>query len=108
VVDDDGAVSGVFGSVTAQTSGVRRDGSHVDEAKLRNERGALVAIEAGEAQRRQISRQLHDELGQELAALVLGLKAARDVVPEDAPVRRHLQRLQAMDANKSGRAPHRA
>jgi len=70
--------------------------ARVRKAILRKERAALVAIEASEAQRRRISRELHDELGQQLTALVLGLRSVRDAVGQDASVRSTLQRLQEM------------
>jgi signal transduction histidine kinase/GAF domain-containing protein len=75
--------------------------ARVRKAILRKERAALVAIEASEAQRRRISRELHDELGQQLTALVLGLRSVRDAVAEDASVRSPLQRLQEMAARVS-------
>jgi len=63
-------------------------------ALARRERAALAAIEASETQRRRISRELHDEMGQELTALVLGLKSIADSA-EGAAVRGRLGRLQA-------------
>ena len=69
-------------------------------ALSRRERAALAAIEASEAQRRRISRELHDEMGQELTALVLGLKAVGDAV-EEAAVRGPLRRLQTAAARMS-------
>ena len=82
--------------------GAHLETARVHHASLQKERGgALVAIEAIEAQRRQISRELHDELGQELTALVLGLKSVRSALPADSPVHTHLQRLQAMAAQMS-------
>jgi len=69
-------------------------------AASRRERAALAAIEASEAQRRRISRELHDEMGQELTALVLGLKSAGDAVAE-ASVRAALHRLQTAAARIS-------
>ena len=62
-------------------------------AVSRRERAALAAIEASEAQRSRISRELHDEMGQELTALVLVLKSLGDAVDEEA-VRGRLRRLQ--------------
>ena len=69
-------------------------------AVFRRERAALAAIEASEAQRRRISRELHDEMGQELTALVLGLKSVGDSV-KDAAIRGRLHRLQAAAARMS-------
>ena len=64
---------------------------------FRRERAALAAIEASEVQRRRLSRELHDEMGQDLTGLVLGLKYVGDSV-EDPAVRGHVQRLQALAA----------
>jgi signal transduction histidine kinase/GAF domain-containing protein len=75
--------------------------SRVRKAVLRKERAALVAIEASEAQRRRISRELHDGLGQQLTALVLGLRRVRNAVAEDALVSSPLQRLQEMAVRAS-------
>jgi signal transduction histidine kinase/GAF domain-containing protein len=75
--------------------------ARVRKAILRKERAALVAIEASEAQRRRISRELHDGLGQQLTALVLGLRSVRDAVAEDALVSGPLRRLQEMAARAS-------
>lgn len=75
---------------------------------LRQEQAALAVIEAGEDERRRMSRALHDEVGQELAALVLGLKSVRDAVAdtEASPVRDRLQQLQGM-AEEVGQDMHR-
>ena len=83
-----------------------RVGAHLEIARvrqgiLRKERAVLVAIEASEAERRQISRTLHDELGQQLTALVLGLRSVSDAVTEDSPIRGHVQKLQTLAAQVS-------
>ena len=83
-----------------------RVGAHLEIARVRKgilqkERAALVAIEASEAQRHRLSRELHDGLGQELTALVLGLRSVRDAIGEQSPVYRQVQRLQAMAAQIS-------
>jgi|SoiMethySBSTD1v2_1073268.scaffolds.fasta_scaffold05852_12 signal transduction histidine kinase/GAF domain-containing protein len=71
------------------------------KAILRKERAALVSIDASEAQRRRISRELHDELGQQLTAIVLGLRSMRDAVAKDGLVRSSLQRLEEMAVQAS-------
>jgi signal transduction histidine kinase len=88
-----------------------RVGAHLEISRvrrevLRKETAALAAIEASEAQRRRISRELHDELGQELTALVLGLKSVTDGMDSDSPLRSRVQRLQAI-AVQIGRDMHR-
>ena len=74
-------------------------------AVSRRERAALAAIDASEAQRRRISRELHDEMGQELMALVLGLKSIGEAV-QDAAIRGRLHRLQTAAA-RIGQGMHR-
>ena len=69
-------------------------------AVSRRERSALAAIEASEAQRRRISRELHDELGQELTALVLGLKSVGEAV-DSAIVRARVHHLQTVATRMS-------
>jgi PAS domain S-box-containing protein len=50
-------------------------------------------IGAEEAERRRISRELHDQMGQELAGLVLGLKALEPLIPESSPAHARLREL---------------
>ena len=59
----------------------------------RRERAALAAIEASEAQRQRISRELHDGIGQELTALLLSLKSIGEGI-DSAILRGRLHRLQ--------------
>jgi signal transduction histidine kinase len=51
---------------------------------------------AHEDERRRIARDLHDQMGQLLTALGLGLKIAKDATPDPSPVRDRLQNLQAL------------
>jgi two-component system CheB/CheR fusion protein len=53
-------------------------------------------MDASEAQRRRLSRELHDVIGQELTALVLGLKAVKDAIDEDSPLHERVDRLQGL------------
>jgi signal transduction histidine kinase len=70
--------------------------ARVRKGMLRKEQAGIAAIDASEAQRRRLSRELHDELGQELTALVLGLKTVKDAVGPDSPVRDQVEHLQAL------------
>lgn len=51
---------------------------------------------AQEDERRRIARELHDQLGQHLAALGLGLKVVEDAVPDASPARDELGKLQTL------------
>ena len=51
---------------------------------------------AQEDERRRISRELHDQMGQHLTALSLGLKVAKDETPNPSPARDRLQSLQSL------------
>jgi two-component system, NarL family, sensor histidine kinase UhpB len=54
-------------------------------ARLEYERGtsAAAALEATEAERRRIAQELHDEIGQSLTVVLLGLKRVVDRAPAD-------------------------
>lgn len=69
------------------------------------ERQQLVArlTTISEDERRRISRELHDETSQHLAALAAGLKAVRDRLGADSPAAGPLERLQ-QQADGVGRA----
>ena len=58
--------------------------------RLEAERGASAAraLAAQEGERQRIARELHDEIGQSLTAVLLGLKRAADPAP--APLRAEL------------------
>ncbi|QEH38720.1 Oxygen sensor histidine kinase NreB [Aquisphaera giovannonii] len=58
-----------------------------------------------EDERRRISRELHDRLGQELTALIFSLKALGQAVPEGAPGRIRLVEAEAI-VNRIGREAH--
>jgi signal transduction histidine kinase len=52
-------------------------------------------VRAQEDERRRVSRELHDGLGQELTALILGLKALEGSIPEGSPGRDRLREVEA-------------
>lgn len=60
---------------------------------------------AQEDERRRIARELHDQLGQHLTALGLGLKVVKDTIPDSSPTRERLESLQAL-TDLIGRAIH--
>jgi PAS domain S-box-containing protein len=62
-------------------------------------------VTAQEDERRRVARDLHDGLGQELTALILGLKALEQSVPEDAPGRDRLREVERI-VNVIGREAH--
>ena len=59
-----------------------------------------------EEERRRISRELHDQMGQHLTALMLGLRLAKDSAGEDSPLREPLRWLED-HAARIGREVHR-
>jgi signal transduction histidine kinase len=81
------------------------------EIKTREEaeadrRGLLQRLgTAQEDERRRIARDLHDQMGQLLTALGLGLKALEGASPDPSPARPHLVRLREL-TNQIGREVH--
>ncbi len=64
------------------------------EAERRNLQGRLAT--AQEDERRRIARELHDQMGQHLTALGLGLKVVKDLTPDPSPAHDRLQKLLAL------------
>jgi PAS domain S-box-containing protein len=64
------------------------------EAERRNLQGQLAT--AQEDERRRIARELHDQMGQHLTALGLGLKVVKDLTPDPSPAHDRLQKLQTL------------
>jgi PAS domain S-box-containing protein len=64
------------------------------EAERRSLQGQLAT--AQEDERRRIARELHDQMGQHLTALGLGLKVVKDLIPDPSPARDRLQKLLAL------------
>lgn len=75
--------------------------------RKRSHDGLLSRVVAvSEAERRRLSRELHDETSQQLAALILGLRAIRDRSPPDGPAAAALAGLQEQ-AERIGAVLHR-
>jgi PAS domain S-box-containing protein len=64
------------------------------EAERRTLQGQLAT--AQEDERRRIARELHDQMGQHLTALGLGLKVVKDLTPAPSPAHERLHKLQAL------------
>jgi PAS domain S-box-containing protein len=62
-------------------------------------------VRAQEDERRRVSRELHDGLGQELTAMILDLKALEESIPKGSPGRERLQEVEASVA-RIGRGAH--
>jgi signal transduction histidine kinase len=73
------------------------------EAERRNLQGQLAT--AQEDERRRIARELHDQMGQHLTALGLGLKVVQDLTPDQSPAGERLQKLLAL-TDQIGREVH--
>lgn len=75
----------------------------VAEADRRDLQQQLTTVQENE--RRRIARELHDQMGQHLAAVGLGLKFVKDATPDPSPQRDRLQSLQAL-TDRIGREVH--
>jgi two-component system CheB/CheR fusion protein len=53
-------------------------------------------VTAQEEERRHIARELHDQMGQDLTALILGLKVLQNEVADNVPITGHVAQLQDM------------
>jgi len=63
-------------------------------------------VSAQEDERQRIARELHDQMGQYLAALGLATKAIQDFLPDEAPCHAHLQQVHQMTC-EMGQLVHR-
>lgn len=62
-------------------------------------RGELLqkVITAQEEERKRVARELHDETGQSLSTVIVGISAVENSLPKDmAPVKEHLSRIKSM------------
>src|SRR4051812_34363647 len=71
-----------------------RDVTELNRAQAMRDDLLRRLVSAQEEERRRVSRELHDHLGQEVMVLILGLKSLEDYVPEDSPGRKRLHILQ--------------
>jgi PAS domain S-box-containing protein len=85
-------------ALTAEAA--RREGA--EEARRDLQRRLTTAQED---ERRRIARELHDQLGQHLTGLGLGLKVAKDATPKQSPTWEQLDELQAL-TDRIGRELH--
>jgi len=79
---------------------VTREAAEADRRELLLQLGT-----AQEDERRRVARDLHDQMGQHLTALGIGLKVVRDATPESSPTRDRLQSLQNL-TDTIGREVH--
>ncbi len=85
---------------TLQKEIVRREKAEADRRDLQQR---LTTVQ--EAERQRIARELHDQLGQHLTALGLGLKVVKDALADPSPERDRLQGLQSL-TDAMGREIH--
>jgi PAS domain S-box-containing protein len=92
----EGRVSERTAELTAANAALRAESAvrAAAEADRRELFGRLST--AQEDERRRIARELHDQMGQLLAGLGLGLKAVEDTTPAESPARPHLTRLRQL------------
>jgi two-component system, NarL family, sensor histidine kinase UhpB len=62
-------------------------------------------VTAQEEERRRVSRELHDQMGQSLAALIVGLEALKSDCPDSSAARERVRELQEL-ANHLSQAAH--
>ena len=75
-------------TIEGEINDLKKQTTTDNEASVRLRELAARALEAGEAERKRISQELHDGTAQTLAALLVQLRLARDI--EDGEVRAEL------------------
>ena len=122
VRDENGANAGLFITAIESTQwvhaerrlsemvagvGLTADEAAIERVRVSAERDALrhQLLQAEEDERRRLSRELHDEAGQHLTALGLGLQALSDIAPAGSEVDRRATHLREL-ASTLGRELH--
>ena len=106
VRDGEGRLTG-FTTISRDLTERRLAEAAAEQARVEAERIALrrQLVQAEEEERRRLARELHDEAGQHLTALGLGLQSLTDVVPAGSEVDRRAEQLRAL-ASTLGRELH--
>lgn len=106
-VEDDlqGAHDELERRVSERTAELRLANEAMKESMAVRQELLRRVVAAQEDERRRVARDLHDVLGQELTALLLGLAALTRAVPEGAPGRDRLLEVERI-VNRIGREAH--
>ncbi len=104
--DDVGRLRG-FLKIGQDVTRRREMAATAEHARAATERDSLrrQLLQAEEDERRRLSRELHDEVGQHLTALGLGLQALSDVTPPGSEADRRAQQLRGL-VSTMGRELH--
>jgi PAS domain S-box-containing protein len=92
-------------TVARRTADLERANAALREAMAARTELLRRVTTTEEDERRRISRELHDRLGQELTALLLSLRALERTIPEDAPGRDRLAEIERI-VNQIGHEAH--
>jgi PAS domain S-box-containing protein len=87
-------------NVVLQNEIIMRELAETDRKRLQQQ---LTTVQ--EEERRRIARELHDQMGQQLTGLALGLKVIEQASPNPCPLREELRKLQML-TDQIGRDMH--